>query len=67
MYKRISRDTSHRFVWELEIDFHVVSELVTYCDANGFRMNDQRWVLLPKFELEKQREKTSNSLFSDLR
>jgi hypothetical protein len=67
MYKRISRDPSHRFSWKPEIDFQVVSELMTYCDAKEFRMNDQRWILLPRFELEKQRVKTSNSLLSDLK
>ena len=67
MHKSISRDTSYRFVLKPEIDVQVVSELMTYCDANGFRMNDQRCVLLLKFELEKQRVKTSNVLSYDMK
>jgi hypothetical protein len=67
MHKRINRNFNHRFGWKPEIDFQVVSELMTYCDAKGFRMNDQRWILLPRFEAEKQRVKTSNSILSDLK
>jgi hypothetical protein len=67
MYKRFNRDFTHRFDRKPEIDFQIVSELMTYCDAKGFRMNDQRWILLPRFEAEKQRVKTSNSILSDLK